>query len=47
MRSEEDTVIHWFDEQEIDPIIVDVTQNNDEENGPIVELIKTTIGMNI
>lgn len=44
MRSEEDTVIHWFDEQEIDPIIVDVTQNNDEENGPIVELIKTTIG---
>ena len=43
-RSEEDTVIHWFDEQEIDPIVVDVTQNNDEENGPIIELVKKNIG---
>jgi len=43
-RQEEDTVIHWFDEQEIDPIVVDVTQNNDEENGPIVELVKSNIG---
>jgi len=43
-RSEEDTVIHWFDEQEIDPIVIDVTQNNDEDNWPIIELLKKTIG---
>ena len=30
-RAEEDTVIHWFSEMEIDPVIADVTQNNDEE----------------
>jgi len=44
LRAEEDTVLHWFDEQEIDPIIIDVTQNNDEENGPILALVKKTIG---
>jgi len=44
LRAEEDTVLHYFDEQEIDPIIIDVTQNNDEENGPILALVKKTIG---
>jgi len=44
LRSEEDTVINGFDEQEIDPVVVDVTQSNDEENGPIIELIKKIIG---
>ena len=37
-------VINGFDEQEIDPVVVDVTQSNDEENGPIIELIKKLIG---
>ena len=37
-------VINGFDEQEIDPVVVDVTQSNDEENGPIIELIKKIIG---
>merc|ERR1712137_136972 len=27
-----------------DPVVVDVTQSNDEENGPIIELIKKIIG---
>lgn len=44
MRSEEDTVIHWFDEQEIDPMIVDVTVNNDEDNAPVIRLIQKNIG---
>jgi adenylate kinase len=43
-RAEEDTVINGFDEQEIDPVVVDVTQSNDENNGPIIELIKKIIG---
>jgi adenylate kinase len=43
-RSEEDTVINGFDEQEIDVTVIDVTKSNDESNGPIIELIKKTIG---
>ncbi|CBY24578.1 unnamed protein product [Oikopleura dioica] len=43
-RAEEDTVIHWFSEMEIDPVIADITQKNDEENTPIIEAIKKAVG---